>query len=63
MVVTGDWRIDEMAKYQPDERTLTYIPVPKEGDKSATWAGGLSLARILEPRGEQLGVHAVLRWV
>ena len=33
MIVTGDWRIDEMAKYAPDaDYAFTYIPVPKEGD-------------------------------
>jgi multiple sugar transport system substrate-binding protein len=47
MVVTGDWRIDEMAKYAPDTKFgITYIPVPKEGDQSATWAGGWSVALI-----------------
>jgi multiple sugar transport system substrate-binding protein len=47
MVVTGDWRIDEMAKYSPDTQYgFTYIPVPKEGDQSATWAGGWSVALI-----------------
>jgi multiple sugar transport system substrate-binding protein len=47
MVVTGDWRIDEMAKYAPDTKYgFTYIPVPKEGDQSATWAGGWSVALI-----------------
>jgi multiple sugar transport system substrate-binding protein len=47
MVVTGDWRIDEMAKYSPDTNFgFTYIPVPNEGDESATWAGGWSVALI-----------------
>ena len=47
MVVTGDWRIDEMAKYSPDTNYgFTYIPVPNEGDESATWAGGWSVALI-----------------
>jgi multiple sugar transport system substrate-binding protein len=47
MIVTGDWRIDEMAKYAPDTNYgFTYIPVPNEGDESATWAGGWSVALI-----------------
>jgi multiple sugar transport system substrate-binding protein len=47
MVVTGDWRIDEMAKYSPGTNFgFTYIPVPNEGDESATWAGGWSVALI-----------------
>ena len=47
MIVTGDWRIDEMAKYSPDTNFgFTYIPVPNDGDESATWAGGWSVALI-----------------
>jgi multiple sugar transport system substrate-binding protein len=47
MVVTGDWRIAEMAQYQPDtEYGFTYIPVANEGDEPATWAGGWSVALI-----------------
>jgi multiple sugar transport system substrate-binding protein len=47
MVVTGDWRIAEMAQYKPDvEFGFTYIPVPNEGDEPATWAGGWSVALI-----------------
>jgi multiple sugar transport system substrate-binding protein len=47
MIVTGDWRIDEMAKYSPDtDYGFTFIPVPNEGDESATWAGGWSVAMI-----------------
>jgi multiple sugar transport system substrate-binding protein len=47
MVITGDWRIDEMAKYSPDTNYgITYIPVPNEGDEAATWAGGWSVALI-----------------
>jgi len=47
MVITGDWRIAEMAQYKPDvEYGITYIPVPNEGDEPATWAGGWSVAMI-----------------
>ena len=47
MVITGDWRIAEMAQYKPDvEYGITYIPVPNEGDDPATWAGGWSVAMI-----------------
>jgi multiple sugar transport system substrate-binding protein len=47
MIVTGDWRIDEMAKYAAGtDYGFTYIPVPNEGDESATWAGGWSVALI-----------------
>jgi multiple sugar transport system substrate-binding protein len=47
MVITGDWRIAEMAQYKPDVNYgFTYIPVPNEGDEPATWAGGWSVAMI-----------------
>jgi multiple sugar transport system substrate-binding protein len=42
--VTGDWFLNTMAKFAPDtEYGLTLIPVPAEGDESATWAGGWSM--------------------
>jgi multiple sugar transport system substrate-binding protein len=47
MVITGDWRIAEMAKYAPNTKYgFTFIPVPKAGDQSVTWAGGWSMALI-----------------
>jgi multiple sugar transport system substrate-binding protein len=47
MTISGDWRIAEQVKYAPDGHYgFTYIPVPKAGDKSATWAGGWSMALI-----------------
>ena len=47
MVITGDWRITQMAQLAPDMNYgFTYIPVPNEGDESATWAGGWSAALI-----------------
>lgn len=45
MQITGDWGINQMAQYAPDiDYGTTFIPVPNEGDQSATWAGGWSLA-------------------
>lgn len=45
MQITGDWEIAQMAQYAPDiDYGITYIPVPAEGNESATWAGGWSLA-------------------
>jgi multiple sugar transport system substrate-binding protein len=42
--VTGDWFLNTMAKFAPDvEYGTTLIPIPKEGDSSATWAGGWSM--------------------
>jgi multiple sugar transport system substrate-binding protein len=54
MIITGDWRIDEMAKYSPDTNYgFTYIPVPNEGDESATWAGGWSVALIPDSKAPE----------
>jgi multiple sugar transport system substrate-binding protein len=47
MTISGDWRIAEQAKYAPNGNYgFTFIPIPKEGDESATWAGGWSMALI-----------------
>jgi multiple sugar transport system substrate-binding protein len=47
MTISGDWRIAEQQKYAPNGHyAFTFIPVPKAGDKSATWAGGWSMALI-----------------
>jgi multiple sugar transport system substrate-binding protein len=47
MVVTGPWRINQMAQLAPDVNYgFTYIPVPNEGDEPTTWAGGWSAALI-----------------
>jgi multiple sugar transport system substrate-binding protein len=47
MTISGDWRIAEQAKYAPNGHYgFTYIPIPKAGDQSATWAGGWSMALI-----------------
>ena len=47
MTISGDWRIAEQAKYAPSGHYgFTFIPVPKAGDPSSTWAGGWSMALI-----------------
>ena len=47
MTISGDWRIAEQQKYAPNGHyDFTYIPVPKAGDQSTTWAGGWSMALI-----------------
>jgi multiple sugar transport system substrate-binding protein len=47
MTISGDWRIAEQAKYAPSGNYgFTFIPIPKAGDESATWAGGWSMALI-----------------
>jgi len=47
MVISGPWKFKHMASLAPDTNYgFTYIPVPKEGDESATWAGGWSAALI-----------------
>jgi multiple sugar transport system substrate-binding protein len=47
MIITGPWRINQMAQLAPDTNYgFTFIPVPNEGDESATWAGGWAAALI-----------------
>jgi multiple sugar transport system substrate-binding protein len=47
MTISGDWQIANAKKYAPKTNYgFTFIPVPKEGDKTVTWAGGWSLALI-----------------
>jgi len=47
MTISGDWRIAEQAKYAANGHyDFTFIPVAKQGDQSATWAGGWSMALI-----------------
>jgi len=42
--ITGDWFLNTLAKFAPDiDYGLTVMPVPNEGDESATWAGGWSM--------------------
>ena len=54
MTISGDWRIAEQVKYAPDGNYgFTYIPVPKEGDQSATWAGGWSMALIPDSEAQE----------
>jgi multiple sugar transport system substrate-binding protein len=47
MTISGDWRIAEQTQYAPNGHYgFTYIPVPKAGDPTSTWAGGWSMALI-----------------
>jgi len=44
MMITGDWHVNTMERYAPDvDWGVTYIPVPRAGDKPSTWAGGWSM--------------------
>lgn len=48
-VITGPWVLSWFPKYQPNlHYGITYIPVPHQGDQSATWAGGWS---VVIPKG------------
>ncbi len=48
-VVSGDWVLGWLSKYAPNlHYGITYIPVPKQGDTPATWAGGWS---VVIPKG------------
>jgi multiple sugar transport system substrate-binding protein len=47
--ITGDWFLNTLAKFAPEiDYGVTLIPVPNEGDASATWAGGWS---VVMPQG------------
>jgi multiple sugar transport system substrate-binding protein len=57
MTISGDWRIAEAAKYAPGGNYgFTFIPVPKAGDKSATWAGGWSMALIPDSKAKDQAI-------
>jgi multiple sugar transport system substrate-binding protein len=57
MTISGDWRIAEQKQYAPTGNYgFTYIPVPKAGDKGATWAGGWSMALIPESKAADQAV-------
>jgi multiple sugar transport system substrate-binding protein len=44
MQITGDWEIGQMELYAKDvDYGITWMPVPKTGDNSFTWAGGWSV--------------------
>lgn len=44
MQITGDWEIAQMSQYAPSiDYGITWMPVPKAGDASVTWAGGWSV--------------------
>lgn len=57
MTISGDWRIAEQAKYAPQGHyAFTYIPVPKAGDPTSTWAGGWSMALIPNSKAKDQAV-------
>jgi multiple sugar transport system substrate-binding protein len=57
MTISGDWRIAEAAKYAPNGHYgFTFIPVPKAGDKGATWAGGWSMALIPDSKAQDQAI-------
>jgi ABC-type glycerol-3-phosphate transport system substrate-binding protein len=42
--ITGDWFLKILPAFAPElDYGMTVIPVPNEGDESATWAGGWSM--------------------
>jgi multiple sugar transport system substrate-binding protein len=60
MTISGDWQIANAAKYAPNTKYgFTYIPVPKAGDKSATWAGGWSMALIPDSKAKDQAVKFI----
>jgi multiple sugar transport system substrate-binding protein len=57
MTISGDWRIAEQTEYAPSGNYgFTFIPVPKAGDTSATWAGGWSMALIPDSKAADQAV-------
>lgn len=43
-MISGDWEIANMQRYAPDvDYSITYIPVPNEGDDPSSWSAGFSL--------------------
>jgi multiple sugar transport system substrate-binding protein len=62
MVVTGNWFIGQLEQYKPDAAAeVTFIPVPNEGDESATWAGGWSVV-IPEGAKNPEGAWELIKW-
>jgi len=60
MTISGDWQIANAAKYAPNTKYgFTYIPIPKAGDKSATWAGGWSMALIPDSKAKDQAVKFI----
>jgi multiple sugar transport system substrate-binding protein len=44
MEITGDWQINQNARYVPDmDYGITFLGVPNDGDEPSTWAGGWSV--------------------
>ncbi|AEF82697.1 ABC transporter substrate-binding protein [Leadbettera azotonutricia] len=44
IMVNGDWMISQFREYAPNlEYGITYLPIPKAGDKPTSFAGGWSL--------------------
>jgi multiple sugar transport system substrate-binding protein len=62
MVVTGNWFIGQLEQYKPDaDADVTFIPIPNEGDESATWAGGWSVV-IPEGAKNPEGAWELIKW-
>lgn len=62
-VITGDWEIANLVKYAPSMKYgITWMPVPKAGDASVTWAGGWS---VVIPTGAKNTDDAwtALKWI
>jgi multiple sugar transport system substrate-binding protein len=62
MVVTGNWFIGQLEQYKPNAPAdVTFIPIPNEGDESATWAGGWSVV-IPEGAKNPEGAWELIKW-
>jgi len=61
--ITGDWAIQQIKDISPNlNYGITYIPVPKTGDQSQTWAGGWST---VIPQGAKNvdGAWTAMQWI
>ncbi len=54
--ISGPWGVGSQAEYKPDMRYgVTHLPVPNEGDRPFTWAGGFAVAM---PKGSSMSEAA-----
>ena len=63
MYVSGDWVVNTLERYAPNlDWDITYIPVPKAGDKPSTWAGGWSMVIPTNPSRPAARLEGAVRF-
>ena len=64
MMVTGPWQISTMERYAPNVNYgITYIPVPRTGDRPSTWAGGWSMVIPTNPNRSAARLEGAVRFM